>query len=366
MRIPLFNITAIPKLEKKQISNVVNKIIKKGDFILGKDGENFEKKFATFSGTKYCIGLASGTDALFLTLKILGVKKGDEIILPAISFMATASAIAHTGATPIFVDTLPHSPLIDPEKIEKAITKNTKIIIPVHLYGFPCDMKQIIKIATKHKLLVLEDASQAHGAEYDSKLIGSLGIAATFSFYPSKNLGAYGDAGAVTTSDPELAKKLMRLRHHGQSDKYTHEILGFNSRLDNLQAAILTIKMKFLKKEIAKRRKIAATYSHLLAKLPITLLKETAKTKSVFHIYAILVEKREALATYLKKKNIETGVYYPIILPLQPALSFLGYKKDDFPNAEKFARTTLALPMYPTLTEKQIKYICKQIALFYD
>ncbi len=366
MRIPLVNLKSPTREEQKKIYRSISTVIKRANFVLGKDIELFEKHFAAYCDTKYCVGVGSGSDAILLSLKALEIGKGDEVIIPAMTFMSTASSIIYTGATPVFVDILPNVPLIDPAKIEAKITKRTKAIIPVHMHGYPCDMDVINRIAKKHKLFVIEDACQAHGSTYKKKLAGSLGDLAAFSFYPTKNLGAYGDAGAITTSNKKLYEKLMILRHHGQKEKNIHDILGYNSRLDTLQAVILDAKLPHLDNNNTKRRKHAALYTNLLKNLPIQFLIEPKDVQTNYYVFGINVEKRDELAKFLKQKNIETGIYYPLALHLQPALIHMKHKSGDFPNAEYFGQTTLSLPMFPELTEKEIHYICKQIKLFYD
>lgn len=361
MKVPLVDLTGI----SSKSFTALKKIIVSTDFILGKDVERFEINFAKYIGSKYCIGVASGADALFLSLKALGIGEGDEVIIPTMTFMATASAVINAGATPVFTDILSEVPLIDPTEIKKKITKKTKAIIPVHLHGFPCDMDEIQKIAKKHKLFIIEDACQAHGSLYKKKRPGSLSDIAAFSFYPSKNLGAFGDGGAITTSDKNLFEKILLLRNQGAGEKYKHEVVGFNSRLDTIQAAVLDIKLSSLDKANAQRRKNAKVYDKLLKDLPVTVPGDAKKGETNYHVYAIQVKERDELFSYLKEKGIYCGVHYPIPLHLQPALSYLKHKKGDFPNAEKFADMTLSLPMYPSLTKRQIEYICLEITNFF-
>jgi dTDP-4-amino-4,6-dideoxygalactose transaminase len=362
MKIPLVDLSGI----SSKTFTALKKTINSTDFILGKDVEKFEKNFAEYIGIKYCIGVGSGADALQLSLKALGVGKGDEVMMPSMTFMATASAVINVGATPVFVDILSTVPLLDPLEIKKKISKKTKVIIPVHLHGFPCDMDAINAIAKKYKLFILEDACQAHGSLYKKKRPGSLSDIATFSFYPSKNLGAFGDGGAITTSDKNLAEKLFLLRNQGASEKYKHDLVGYNSRLDTIQAAVLNVKLTSLDNDNAKRRKNAKMYDTNLKNLPLELPIIPQESEGNYHIYAIQVKERDKLFSYLKERNIYCGVHYPIPLHLQPALTYLKYKKGDFPNSEKFAERTLSLPMYPSLTPQQIKYICREITSFYQ
>lgn len=366
MGIKLVDLTRQSKKINTAIINNIKNIINSGDFILGKELKKFEKDFAKFITAKYCIGVASGTDAILMSLEALGVGPEDEIIVPAMTFIASVSPILKLGAKPVFVDILPNGSCINPALIEMRITKKTKAIIPVHLYGFPCEMDKIMNIAKKHKLFVIEDACQAHGSLYKGKKIGSFGNAATFSFYPAKNLGAYGDGGAIITSDKNLYDKILMLRNHGQKQKYKHQILGHNSRLDTLQAAVLRIKLKNLDKWNKKRRTLVNTYENLLKKLPITLLTERDDVETNYHLFVIKTKARNALYAYLKKKNISCGIHYPIPLHLQPSLKILGYKKGDFPNAEELAKSCLSLPIFPELTIHEVKFISNQVRNFFE
>jgi len=366
MKIPLVDLTTHNKLQRKKISQKIQKLIAKGQFILGDEVTNFEKKFASYIGTKYCISVASGTDALILSLKAFGIGKDDEVIIPSMTFIATALAVLHSQATPVFVDITPDTNLIDYTKIEKAITKRTKAIIPVHLYGNVCHMNEITKIANKHNLIIIEDACQAHGSMYKDKHAGSMGDSAAFSFYPSKNLGAYGDAGAITTSNKKIAQTLLLLRNYGAKEKYIHTLVGYNSRLDNLQAGVLSIKLETLDKQNDKRREHVALYSQQLKKLPIDFSIVSQNVMSNYHLYTIRVKKRDELLLFLKNKNIFCGIHYPLPLHLQPAFAFLQYKKGDFPNSEKLSLETLSLPLYPEMTKKEILYICRQISTFFQ
>lgn len=300
-----------------------------------------------------------------LLLLAHGIGEDDEVIIPSLTFIATALAVIHAKATPVFVDITADTHLIDYTKIEEKITKKTKAIIPVHLYGQPCDMNPINKIAKKYSLLVLEDACQAHGSMYFGKRAGSLGNSAAFSFYPSKNLGAYGDAGAITTSDKTIGEKVRLLRNYGASDKYLHSIVGYNSRLDNLQAAVLSIKLEFLEKQNAKRRTHAAMFKLLLKNEPVELPTEKENVLTNYHLFTIQVKKRDALLQFLIMKQIFCGIHYPRPMHLQPALSYLTYIKGDFPIAENVSANTISLPLYPEMTTQQIYFICKQITAFF-
>lgn len=350
---------------KTEIDSAIRGVINSSQFILGEECEMFEKEFAKFAGVKYAIGVSNGSSALELSLRALGIGPGDEVITPANSYIASASCISFTGAKPVLVDVLEDTFNIDAKKTEKLITKRTKAILPVHLYGQVADMGAILKLAKKYKLFVLEDACQAHGASYEGKMAGSFGDAAAFSFYPGKNLGAYGDGGMVVTNNKDLAEEVRLLRNYGQKEKYKHLSLGWNSRLDNLQAAILRVKLKKLKLWNAKRLKNAKIYNRFLLGGPVITPKIFPNYNHVFHLYVVRVRQREKLARFLAEKGISTQMHYPIPIHLQPAYKDLGYKKGDFPVTEKLAEEILSLPMFPELKTREINYICQTIKSFY-
>lgn len=363
--IPLVDITKQYRQLRLQIEPALEKVMSKGDFILGNEVKLFEKDFAAYCNTQYAVGVASGTDALLLSLRALGVGTGDEIIVPANTFISTVLPIIYLGAKPIFVDINPVTFIIDEQKIEKAITKKTKVILPVHLYGQIAEMDIIIKLAQKYKLFIIEDACQAHGALYKGKRAGGFGDIACFSFYPGKNLGAFGDGGAITTNHKRIAKKIQILRNIGQDKKYHHMQLGYNSRLDTMQAAILRIKLPYLDRWNIKRKSHAKLYGKLLSNIGIRTPQESTYSTSNHHLYVIRVKKRNQLLMCLKDKNIYCGIHYPMPLHLQPSLKFLGYKKGDFPQTENAAREIISLPMYPELTSKEIHSVVAQIQKFY-
>lgn len=324
---------------KPEINKAIQKVLNSGQFILGQEVEKFEQEIAKYLGVEYAIGVASGTDALLLSLIALDIKKGDEVITTAFSFIATANTIARVGAKPIFVDINPKTFNIDASKIQEKITKKTKAIIPVHLYGQVADMDAI----KKFKVPIIEDACQAIGAEYKNKKAGTIGNLGCFSFYPTKNLGACGDGGLVTTNNKQYAEKIKILRAHGAQQKYYHQEIGLNSRLDELQAAILGVKLRHLDKWNNQRIKNAKKYNKLLSKFVIT---PDYKKGHVYHQYTIRVKKRDKLKAYLEKHNIPIAIYYPVPLHLQKCFKYLGYKKGDFPEAEKAAKEVLSLPIY--------------------
>lgn len=364
--IPLVDLTRIPKPLKELINKNISDVIDSSDFTLGKKLNEFEEKFASYVGTKYCVGVASGTDAILLSLKALGLGPGDEVIVPSFTFIATVTPLLMLGIKPVFVDIKSDLPLIDTTQIEKAVTKKTKAIIPVHLYGFPADMEKILDIAKKHNLYVIEDACQAHGSQLRGKKMGSFGIANAFSYYPSKNLGAYGDAGAVTTSNRKIYEKLLSLRHHGQKEKYVHLLLGYTSRLDTLQAAVLDAKLDYLDEFNNQRRKIAKLYDSLLERLPLKTFKAEKESIGNYHIYAIRTKGRDALFKFLHENRVSCGIHYPIPLHLQPALKNLGYSKGEFPNSEKLAEECLSLPIFPGMTEEEVEKIADLIEKFHN
>lgn len=350
---------------KRDINTAIKKVLESGQFILGEECKLFEEEFARFIGVKYAISVDSGSSALELGLRALGIGEGDEVITVANSYIASASCISFVGAKPVMVDCDEETFNIDVTKIEDKISSKTKAILPVHLYGQLADMRTILKIAKKYKLKVIEDACQAHGAAFKGKKGGSFGDLAAFSFYPGKNLGAYGDGGMVVTNNKSLAEKLYLLRNYGQKVKYIHLILAGNKRLDNLQAAILRVKLKRISEWNKRRLKNAKLYNQYLQNLPLITPKILSDYEHVFHLYVIRAHKRDNLARYLSSKGIYTQLHYPVPIHLQPAYKNLGYKKGDFTMTEKLANEILSLPMFPELKESEIKYISGQIASFY-
>lgn len=366
MNVPFVDLSRQSKKVSRAINTAIQRVILSSDYVLGEEVSKFEKEFAKYIGVKYCVGVGSGTDAIFLSLISLGIGKGDEVIAPAMTFTATVSPIIIAGASPILVDVSLQTHQIDVEKIEQSITKKTRAIIPVHLYGYMPDMDKILSIAKKHKLAVIEDACQAPGSLYKKKKSGSFGDAAAFSFYPSKNLGAYGDAGAVLTSRKDIYEKIIALRNHGQIEKNNHIMIGYNSRLDTIQAAILRVKLPYLDKENENRRRVAAQYNSLLADLPIKIIEKIDHSEPNYHLYVIKTKKRRNLIEYLKKNGIEFGIHYPVAIHLQPAFRKIGYKKGDFPNAERISNESLSVPMFSALSAKEIRYVASVLKNFFD
>ena len=362
MNVPYLDLKAQYEPIRGEISEAIRQVLEKTAFAGGPFVAQFEKEFALFCDTKFAAGVGSGTDALWLALLALGVGPGDEVITVADTFIATAEAISYCGAKPVFVDVEPVTYNMDPAKLEAAITKKTKAVIPVHLFGQMADMDPILAIARKHKLFVVEDASQAHGAEYNGKKAGSMGDVGCFSFYPGKNLGAYGEAGAVVTSNPDLDNKVRMLRDHGQDKKYYHGRIGWNARMDGIQGAILSVKLKHLPAWNDARRKNAGFYDDFLKKVGgITIPQKAAYAKHVYHIYAIRVKNRDALIASLASKDIHCGIHYPIPLHLQEAYKSLGYRKGAFPVAEMAASEFVSLPMYAELTGEQIARVATEL-----
>jgi dTDP-4-amino-4,6-dideoxygalactose transaminase len=361
VRIPLVNLKRQYLSIKKEIDGAIQEVIDKSAFIMGENVQEFEDEFAEFCGVKYGVGTSSGTTALHLALLVCEIKQGDEVITVPYTFIATTEAISYTGAKVVFVDIEDRGYTMDPEKIEQAITERTKAIIPVHLFGHPADMDKIIDIAKKHSLVIIEDACQAHDAEYKGKKVGSLGDIACFSFYPGKNLGAYGDAGMVVTDNKVLAEKMRLLRNHGYEKKYYHKIEGYNYRLDAIQAAILRVKLKHLDEWTEKRRRNAKLYNQLLKGSKVKTPLEMEYAKHVYHLYVIRADNRDKLNLRLKENGIGAAIHYPLPLHLQEAYKYLGYKKGDFSVSEACSESLLSLPMFPELTEDEIKKIVEVI-----
>ncbi len=364
MTIPFIDLKAQYLSIQKEIDQALASVLTESAFILGPRLEAFEAEFARFCGAPYCVGVGSGTDALYLALKALGVGNGDEVITVAHTFIATAEAISFAGATPVFVDVEESSQLMDLDRVEKAITPRTRAIIPVHLAGQMVDMDRLLRIAAKHRLPVLEDSAQAHGAKWKGKR-SPIAPMAAFSFYPGKNLGAYGDAGAVVTHDKNLYETMLQQRDHGRARgaKYEHASVGFGFRLDTLQAAILSVKLRHLEDWTERRRAHARHYT-LRLKSVVQTPFELADCRHVFHLYSIRTSRRDELFKFLVAAGIAANIHYPIPVHLQPAYAFLKQQKGRFPVSEKCASETLSLPMYPELTEAQIDHVCDKVIEF--
>ncbi len=365
--IPFVDLKAQYDSIKDEIDEAIQNVLNNTSFIMGEELKKFEEEFAQFCDVKYATGVANGSDALILALRACGIGKRDEVITVPHTFIATTEAITHVGGKIVFVDIDHKTYTIDVSKIEEKISNKTRAIIPVHLYGQPVDMGPIIELAKKYRLKIIEDAAQAHGAEYKGKKIGSIGDMGCFSFYPGKNLGAYGDAGIVVTNNEEIAEKIKLLRNHGRiNKKYEHDIEGVSSRLDNLQAAILRVKLRHLNKWNNVRRSNAKKYSKLLSDIyGIIPPYEADYAKHVYHLYVIRTEERDKLRENLKSNGIATGIHYPIPLHLQPAYKYLGHRYGNFPITEECSQKILSLPMYAELSENQIMEICYGVKNFY-
>ena len=361
MTIPFVDLKAQYHSIKPEIDAAVVRVFESSQFVLGGEVATFEKEFAAYCGSENAMGVNSGTSALHLAMLAAGVGPGDEVITVPFTFVATVAAICYTGAKPVLVDINPHSFTMDPEKLEAAITKKTKAIIPVHLYGQCADMDPILEIAKKHGLVVIEDAAQAHGAEYKGRKAGSIGDMGCFSFYPGKNLGAYGEGGMVTTSNPDYTRTIRMLRDWGAEKKYQHVLKGYNYRLEGVQGAILSVKLKYLEKWSNDRLAHAKLYNQLLAGSKVETPEIMDYGKPVFHVYAVRTTAREDLMAYLTKEGIQHGIHYPFPVHLLPAHADLGHKPGDFPESEKAANQVLSLPMFPELSDEQIHTVADAV-----
>jgi dTDP-4-amino-4,6-dideoxygalactose transaminase len=362
MKVPFLDFSEQYQTIKDEVTQGFGNVCAKGNFILGDEEKDFEKDFARYCGVDYAIGVNSGTDALYLALGALEIGPGDEVILPTFTFIATALCISYTGAKPVFVDNEDVTNNMDPQKLEDAITPNTKAIMPVHLYGLPAHMDEIRAIAQKHNIPVVEDAAQAHGSEYKGQKVGSLGDVACFSFYPTKGLGAFGDGGCIVTNRKEIYDTARMLRDYGREGRYEHKVKGFNSRLDTLQAVVLAAKLPLLDEWNEMRIANAAHYKEFLSgtegiQLPNTL----DDRKHVYQTYAVRVKNRDQVLEGMKEKGVGVLIHYPIPLHLQGAYKDLGHQKGDFPMAERLADEVLSLPMFPHMSKDQIAYVCKSL-----
>lgn len=363
--IPIFQLQAQLENIESEIRNAIDNVLASRSFILGDQVKAFESEFANYIGTKHAVGVGSGTDAIHLALRAVGVKPGDEVITVPNTCVPTVAAVSAAGAVPRLVDIDPIHLTMNPQALEKAITQKTKAILPVHLYGHPCDMEPIIACAAQHDIPVVEDCAHAHGAQYKGVKCGTLGDAAAFSFYPTKNLGALGDAGAVTTNSPKIAETIRSLRFYGQKDRHHYDRRGFNSRLDEIQAAILRVKLRHLDTWNTQRRNHADTYNTLLKNSPLALPAEAPWAHHVYHLYVLRSPKRDLLKDYLQDRDIQTALHYPIPIHLQEAYNDLGYAQGDFPQAEKATKEILSLPMFPELAHDAAREVAKALSDFF-
>ncbi|HEX3101372.1 MAG TPA: DegT/DnrJ/EryC1/StrS family aminotransferase [Pyrinomonadaceae bacterium] len=361
MKVPFVDLKAQYLSLKPELDDAIMKVVSETAFVSGRYAASFEASFAGYIGSDHCVAVANGTDAIEIALQVTGVGPGDEVIVPANTFFATAEAVANVGAKAVFVDCEPSFYNIDVEKIEEKITPKTKAIIPVHLYGLPAEMDGVMSIARKHGLKVLEDCAQSHGADYKGQRTGTFGDIAAFSFYPGKNLGAYGDAGAIVTNDTDIAAQARLIANHGQPAKYQHTLIGRNSRMDGIQAAVLSAKLPHLNGWLNARRRNAARYNELLAETGIPLPTAPDHATHTYHLYVIRVKDRDDVAAKLNEAGIDTGLHYPTALPYLDVYADVGYKPSDFPVAHSQMGELLSLPMYPELTSEMIEYICETL-----
>lgn len=362
MNVPFLDLKAQYRVIQDEIGAAVRSVLESAAFAGGPFVAKFEEEFAAYCGTRYAMGVGNGTDALWLVMLAQGIGPGDEVITVPNTFIATAEAISFCGATPVFVDVDDRTYTMDPDGLRKAITPRTKAVIPVHLYGQTADMDPIAVIASEYGLPVIEDACQAHGAQYKGRMAGSMGVAGCFSFYPGKNLGAYGEAGAVVTNDPDLAGKIRILREHGQPKKYYHSVIGWNARMDGIQGAILSVKLKYLSVANEARRAHARLYQDLLSGVgQVVLPVEAPYAKHVYHIYAIRTKKRDELISRLASRGVTCGVHYPVPLHLQEAYASLGIPRGAFKVTEEITQEIISLPMFPELTREQVMYVCDEL-----
>jgi dTDP-4-amino-4,6-dideoxygalactose transaminase len=366
--IPFVDLLAQYQSIKDEIDRAINKCIADTNFIKGKAVSRFESDFAEYLGINYCIGCGNGTDALEIILKSLNIGKDDEVIVPALTWISTAEAVSNVGAEPVFADINPDTYTIDYKKIEEKITKKTKAIIPVHLYGCPADMDEISAIAREYKLHLVEDCAQAHGAEYNGKKVGTFGIASAFSFFPSKNLGAFGDGGAIVTNDKEIDELVRKISNHGQLDeKHRHFMIGRNSRLDSIQASILSAKLKHLDKWNNQRNQVSAFYFQQLAnKTEFILPLREENKKHVYHLFVLRCKNRERMIELLDEKMISWGIHYPNALPLTDAYAYMKHKPEDFINSSSIIPDIISIPVYPELSGEQMVIICDQLKKYHE
>jgi dTDP-4-amino-4,6-dideoxygalactose transaminase len=362
LRVPFLDLNAHHAAFVNEFTGAIREVVESSAFAGGPFVERFEQEFAAYCGSKYAIGVGNGTDALWLALLALGIGEGDEVVTVPNTFIATAEAIIRCNARPVFVDVDEITFTLDPAELEECLTGKTKAIIPVHLFGQPADMDPILQFARANDLFVIEDAAQAHGALYKDRNVGTTGDAGCFSFYPGKNLGAFGEAGAVVTNDAGLAEKIRVLRDHGQSRKYHHALMGWNCRMDGIQAAVLSVKLRHLEQANLRRRQRASLYNEAFASFDdVATPVEADYARHVYHIYAVRVQKRDELRRFLEAKGIGCGVHYPIPIHLQEACRNFGYSEGAFPIAENLAKEFLSLPMFPELAEEQIKYVVRSV-----
>ena len=362
MNVPYFDLKAQYAELREEIRAALDRVCQSASFILGQEVAQFEKEFAAYCETKHCVALNTGTSALHLGLLAAGVQPGDEVITTPNTFIATAEAISYTGAKPAFVDIDPATANIDPVQIEQAITPRTKVIIPVHLYGRPVNLDAILDIARRHRLTVIEDACQAHGARYHGKRVGGFGQSAAFSFYPGKNLGAYGEGGALTTNDERVAQFARAMRDHGQAKRYFHDYIGYNYRMDGFQGAVLRVKLKHLDQWIAKREEFCRLYRQLLANARLELPADDPRSECVYHLFVVYVDNRDAVRTALDARGVQSAIHYPVPVHLQKAYAALGHQRGAFPHTERACDRVFSMPLFPEMSREQVAYAANTLA----
>jgi dTDP-4-amino-4,6-dideoxygalactose transaminase len=361
MIVPYFDLKAQYASLREEVLAALDRVGRKAAFILGEEVQEFEKEFAAYCGVKHCVAVNSGTSALHLALLAAGVKPGDEVITTPNSFIATAEAVSYAGATPVFADIDPKTANIDPSQIARAVGSRTRAILPVHLYGLPAEMDPILEIASGHNLAVIEDACQAHGARYHGRRVGGMGNAAAFSFYPTKNMGGYGEGGALTTNDDELAALARTLRSHGEVRRYTHDRIGYNYRMDGFQGAILRIKLRRLDEWNARRNEIAQIYRRVLAGARLEVQEGAACEERIYHLFVVYVDDRDAVRAKLEERGVQTAIYYPLPIHLQRPYKSSGYPKGSLPHVERACERVIAMPLYPELTDEQVSFAAKSL-----
>jgi dTDP-4-amino-4,6-dideoxygalactose transaminase len=361
MPVPFMNLKRQNNALAEEYHRILGRVLESGAFFLGKEVAKFEEEFAEFQGVKHCLGTSNGTTALHLALTACGIGHGDEVITVPNTFIATAEAIAHCGAKPVFVDICPRTYQMDPERIEQAVTERTRAILPVHLYGCPSPMEEIMLVAERHGLTVVEDAAQAHGARIENQSVGAFGKAAAFSFFPGKNLGALGDGGAVVTNDPELYEKMRLLRNHGSPRKYYHDLVGFNYRMDAFTGGVLSLKLSYLGQWTERRCNRAALYLEELKNTGLQLPITPEGLKHVFHVFVIQTPQRDKLMEFLNSRGIGANIHYPLPIHFQRAFAHLGYSRGDFPVAEEASERILSLPLCADITEDEVLQVCTAI-----
>ncbi len=362
MQVPYFDLKAQYRSIRDEVLAALDRVAENASFILGEEVAAFEREFAVYCEAKHCVGLNSGTSALHLALLAAGVGQGDEVITTPNTFIATAEAISYTGARPVFVDIDPATGNIDPERVPPAVTSCTRAIVPVHLYGRPADLDPILRAAERGRIAVIEDACQAHGARFRGRRVGSLAAAAAFSFYPAKNLGAYGEGGALTTNDDRVAEAARTLRHHGETSRYLHASVGYNYRMDGFQGAVLRIKLRHLDEWTARRRSLAHLYRTRLAGTGVAMQEDDPEGESAYHLFVVYVDRRDAVRSALAARGVQTAIHYPIPVHLQPAYARLGHRPGSFPHAERACERVLSLPLFPEMTTEQVEYAALTLA----